>query len=181
MLELARNMTRRSVSEARRSVWELRSHLLEKSDLPSALAEAANLMAPRSGAVISVQTSGAPFKLPLHVESNFLRIAQEALTNALKHAQARHIDVFLSYEQDKVRLRVNDDGIGFERESTPAVYTSHFGLMDMSERTEKMGGSFSLVSTLGRGTEIIVEVAERQEPDAAEEALEVNNTSLHGN
>ncbi len=162
MLELARHMTRRSLIEARRSVWDLRSHLLENSDLLGALSEVAKFMAATSRVPISVQTTGEPRKLPLQVENNLLRIVQEALANALKHAHAARIDVSLAYEANKVRLRVNDDGIGFEIDRSMVAYAGHFGLLDMSERAQKIGGVFSINSFLGQGTDITVEVAENQ-------------------
>ena len=162
MLDLARNMTRRSLFEARRSVWDLRSHLLENSNLPTAVAEVAKLMSASTRVPISVETSGIPRKLPLQVENNLLRIAQEALANALKHAHATRIDVSLAYEPDKIRLRISDDGVGFDAGSSVAVYGGHFGLLDMSERAEKIGGFFSLISAPGQGTEIRVEVAEKE-------------------
>jgi signal transduction histidine kinase len=163
MLDLARNMTRRSLFEARRSVWDLRSHLLENSDLPTALSEVAKLMAASKPVPISVETSGPPHKLPLQVENHLLRIAQEAVVNALKHSHATRIEISLSYLPGKVRLRVSDDGIGFVADkSAAAVYGGHFGLLDMSERTEKIGGVFSLNSAPGQGAEISVEVAEKE-------------------
>jgi signal transduction histidine kinase len=171
MLELARNMTRRSLFEARRSVWDLRSHLLENSNLPTALAEVAKLMAASTRINISVETSGVPHKLPMQVENHLLRIAQEAVANALKHSHATRIEVTLAYEPDKVRLRVSDDGIGFIADKSTAVYGGHFGLLDMSERTEKIGGALSLDSVPGRGTDIVVEVAQR-EGATAETGLE---------
>jgi signal transduction histidine kinase len=159
MLELARNMTRRSLFEARRSVWDLRSHLLENSNLPTALAEVAKLMAANTRILISVETSGFQRKLPMQVENHLLRIAQEAVANALKHSRATRIELTLKYRPDKVRLCVHDDGIGFVADKSTAVYGGHFGLLDMSERTEKINGSFFLNSAAGQGTEIIVEVA----------------------
>jgi signal transduction histidine kinase len=162
MLELARNMTRRSLFEARRSVWDLRSHLLENSNLPTALAEVAKLMAASTSILISVETSGLPRRLPMPVENHLLRIAQEAVANALKHSHAARIELTLAYQPDQVRLRVHDDGIGFVVDKSTAVYGGHFGLLDMGERTEKIGGALSINSVPGRGTEIIVEVAERE-------------------
>ncbi|HEY3864307.1 MAG TPA: histidine kinase [Verrucomicrobiae bacterium] len=171
MLDLARNMTRRSLFEARRSVWDLRSHLLENNNLPTALSEVAKLMAASTHVRISVETSGAQHKLPMQVENHLLRIAQEAVTNALKHSEATHIEIRLAYQPEKVQLRVNDDGRGFVIGKNLAVYGGHFGLLDMSERSEKIGGAFSINSVPGRGTEIVVEVAER-EASAAEAELE---------
>jgi signal transduction histidine kinase len=174
MLELARNMTRRSLDEARRSVWDLRSHLLQNNNLPTAVAEFTKLMSASARVPISVETYGVPRKLPLQVENNLLRIAQEALANAMKHSHASRIEISLAYEPDKVGLRVSDDGIGFEADRSAAVYGGHFGLLDMSERAEKIGGAFSLISAPGQGTEIRVEVTDNEssiQPAGAEAEL----------
>jgi len=170
MLELARNMTRRSLFEARRSVWDLRSHLLENSDLDTALTEVAKLMAHSSRVQIAVQTSGLPRKLPPQMENNLLRVAQEALANALKHARATRITVHLDYQPAKVSLRVNDDGIGFDAANSSLSYSGHFGLLDMSERAEKMGGRYAMISAPGQGTEIRVEVPAKGEPASSADA-----------
>ena len=90
-LELARNMTRHSLSEARRSVWDLRSHLLENSNLATALQEMAAPLSANTGIKIAVQSFGTPEKFPALTEHNLLRIAQEALVNASKHSGARKI------------------------------------------------------------------------------------------
>jgi signal transduction histidine kinase len=168
MLDLARNMTRRSLFEARRSVWDLRSHLLENSTLVNALGEVAKLMSASSRVPISVGTSGSPRKLPAQVENNLLRITQEALANALKHARATQINISFAYDPGKIRLRIQDDGVGFDTNNNGIVYAGHFGLLDMSERAEKMGGSFSVVSIPRQGTGIIIEYTEKDEAASGE-------------
>jgi signal transduction histidine kinase len=165
LLDLARNMSRRSLFEARRSVWDLRSHLLENSNLVTALTEVTKLMAANANLNIVVQTAGHPHKLPAQLENNLLRIAQEALTNALKHAQASRITVSLNYGPGQVCLRIRDDGVGFDTQSHGSIYGGHFGLLDMSERTEKIGGVFTVESAAGEGTEIAVAVMENGPPE----------------
>jgi len=167
LLELARTMSRRSLFEARRSVWDLRSHLLENSNLVTALSEVTKLMASSAHLQIDVQTSGPPRKLAALVENNLLRIAQEALANALKHAHASQIVVKLNYEPERVCLRVCDDGVGFDTTCHATVYGGHFGLLDMSERAGKIGGAFSMISASGQGTEIVVAVADKGGPESA--------------
>jgi signal transduction histidine kinase len=159
LLEVTRNMSRRSLAEARRSVWDLRSHLLENSTLVSALSEVAKGLAASSQCQINVSAAGLQRKLPASLENNLLRLAQEALTNALKHARAQQILVEVSYSPQHVRLEVSDDGIGFDPTQCPSIEEGHFGLLDMSERVERMGGSLSIVSQPGRGARIIVEVS----------------------
>jgi len=159
-LGLARNMTRRSLSEARRSVWDLRSHLLENSDLSTALTELTAPLPAASGVEIAVQSSGVPRKLPALTEHNLLRVTQEALANALKHAGAKKINVTLNYESSRVQLRLRDDGKGFDPATAGQAGGGHFGLLDMRERAEKIGARFSLHSRPGSGTEIVITVAD---------------------
>jgi signal transduction histidine kinase len=167
MLELARTMARRSLFEAKRSVWDLRSHLLENSNLVTAISEVTKLMASSSQAAISVETSGAPRKLAPQMENNLLRITQEALTNALKHSRASQIIVRLDYDPLRLVLRISDDGVGFDTNNRSVIYGGHFGLLDMSERAVKMGGHFSMVSAPGQGTEIRVEVSDLKDVSEA--------------
>ena len=161
LLEMARTMSRRSLAEARRSVWDLRSHLLENSNLLEALTEVAKLVTGSARVPIEVQASGQPRKLSATLETNLLRIAQEALTNALKHARASHIVIKLNYEPGRVWLRVCDDGVGFDTTCHAPAEGGHFGLLDMRERAGKIGGVFSTVSAPGQGTEILVAVADQ--------------------
>ncbi len=161
MLDLARTMSRRSLFGAKRSVWDLRSHLLESSDLVTAISEVTKLMAAGARIAISAQTSGAPRRLAPQVENNLLRIAQEALTNALKHSRASQIAVRLDYAPRQVTMRITDDGVGFDVNHRAVIYGGHFGLLDMGERAAKAGGRFAMVSTPADGTEIRVEILEK--------------------
>lgn len=170
LLGLARNMSRRSLSEARRSVWDLRSHLLENSDLAAALTEMAAPLSTASGVKIVVQSIGVPRKLPAITEHNLLRVTQEALANSLKHSGAKKIIVALSYESAKVQLRLHDDGNGFDFLTVGQASSGHFGLLDMRERAEKIGANFSLTSRPGHGTEILLLIAD----------VTTNNSSSHG-
>jgi signal transduction histidine kinase len=158
-LELARNMARHSLSEARRSVWDLRSHLLENSNLATALKEMAAPLAANTCVVVAVESIGTPEKLPALTEHNLLRIAQEALGNAFKHSGAKKIVVCLDYGADHVRLAIRDDGAGFEAKTAGTANGGHFGLLNMRERAEKIGARFSLVSQPGSGTQIAVTVS----------------------
>jgi two-component system, NarL family, sensor kinase len=96
------------------------------------------------------------YSLPAEVESNLLRMGQEALTNAIKHANAAEIRVELRYDPNQVCLRVQDNGQGFGVGSIPA--TEGFGLLGMSERAERIGAQLTIGSQPGQGTEIIVTV-----------------------
>jgi signal transduction histidine kinase len=155
-LETARNMSRHSMVDARRSVWDLRCHLLEEGDLVSALRQTVEPSRRRDDLDVNVKVSGAPVRLPTPIEMNLLRIGQEAVANAIKHGRAHVVSAILEYEEDKVRLSVTDDGRGFRlQEATPS---GHFGLLDMRERAHSMGCVLQIESEPDCGTKIAVEI-----------------------
>jgi signal transduction histidine kinase len=158
LLGLARNMLRHSLSEARRSVWDLRSHLLESSDLVTALIEMAAPLGTAAGVEIAVRASGVPRKLPAVIEHNLLRVTQEALANALKYSGAKVITVSLNYDLPKLQLCIQDKGGGFDFSTVPQASSGHFGLLDMRERAEKIGADFSITTQPGNGTEILLAI-----------------------
>lgn len=157
-VDQARNMTRHSLLEARQSVWDLRCHLLENGDLSTALAETIKQWPGNEGPKIKLKVSGTPLRLPQRVEAHLLRIGQEAVTNALKHAHAEHVTVHVKYGPKTTRLEVDDDGYGFEPASAKPAMDGHFGLLDMRERAQSLGCDLRLTSVLGRGTHVEVEV-----------------------
>jgi len=166
-VEAARNMSRHSMIEARRSVWDLRCQLLENGDLVSALTEIATPLAERKGATIDVQITGRPVRLDGSIEMNLLRIGQEAVANAVKHSGAHHILIELHYDKGTVGLSVSDDGHGFDPEQTPA--TGHFGLLDMRERAHCLGCILHVESQPGRGTRITASAPLKERPSPDEE------------
>jgi signal transduction histidine kinase len=155
-LDAARSMSRHSMIEARRSVWDLRCDLLEKGALPSALDRIVRSLATEDKAEICVDVSGTPLRLPGRIEMNLLRIGQEAVANAVKHGQASRIQIELQYCSESVILRVGDDGHGFNPDQASAV--GHFGMLDMRERAESMGSQLQIDSAADRGTHIEIEV-----------------------
>jgi signal transduction histidine kinase len=155
-LETARNMSRHSMVEARRSVWDLRCQLLEDGDLVSALAQIVGPLAPPDRVKVEAKIQGSPVRLHRSVEMNLLRIGQEAVANAVKHGRAGHISIELRYAPESVRLTVSDDGQGFAADQ--ASPTGHFGLLDMRERAQSMGSRLTVESQPGRGTRVAVEV-----------------------
>ena len=92
------------------------------------------------------------------MEGNLLRIGQEAINNAVKHAHAQRILVNLVFDARRVQLIVRDDGRGFNNQALGNGRDGHFGLMGMSERAEKMGGTLSIQSSDGSGTEVVADV-----------------------
>ncbi len=163
-IDMARNMTRHSMMEARRSVWDLRCHLLENGDLVSALTQAIQPLAQLDQARIDVRIQGEPYRLSPEVEMNLLRIGQEAVANALKHANAQNILVELRYGPDKFSLDVKDDGRGFMPGDPAFLARGHFGLLDMRERAQSLGCTLQINSELGKGTHLSVDVSAVMEP-----------------
>jgi len=157
-LQLASKMARHSLTEARRSVMDLRASALEGHDLPAALHAGAKQWTSGSAVEVQVDVTGEPKLLPEEMEQNLLRIAQEAVANALKHAAASRIWIRLSMEARRLCLRVEDDGRGFEQQDAFSTVGGHFGLLGMRERAERLGGALSLHSRPGDGTQVEVTV-----------------------
>jgi len=167
-LEAARDMSRHSMVEARRSVWDLRCHLLETGSLVSALRQAIEPLAARDHATVEVRPAGEPVRLPTSIEMNLLRIGQEAVANALKHGRATRVEVDLAYAAGRVSLRVRDDGCGFD--SAQISSAGHFGLLDMRERAQAMGCALQVESRPGGGASVAVEVPVKEQAVPDEEA-----------
>lgn len=153
-IQTGRELARTGLAEARRSVEALRPRLLEDGDLCSALNQMATQLFSGSQTHITCKLIGEPYSLQTEVESNLLRIGQEAVTNALKYAQASYIQIELIYNNTQCILRVKDDGQGFAINQTS---TNHgYGLLGMSERSDRMGAQLTIQSAPGQGTEITV-------------------------
>lgn len=157
-LDRARALVRSSVAEARRYVWDLRSQSLDERDLPAALAEMTRRLTAESGVQTQFNVSGTFRPLAPQVENNLLRIGQEAVGNAVRHAQAKTVSVSLDFGAREVRLEVKDDGRGFDAATYDGGKGGHFGLVGMRERAEQMGGAASVKSSPGAGTEVTVRV-----------------------
>jgi ligand-binding sensor domain-containing protein/signal transduction histidine kinase len=157
-LDRARQQVRHGIAEARRYVWDLRSPALDNNDLPTALAQTARRLTNETAVQAQVEVNGTFRPLTPLVEDNLLRIGQEAMNNAVKHAQAQRIMVNLVFDTRRVQLSVRDDGRGFDPRAAGNGGAGHFGLIGMRERAEQIGGTLSILSGNGSGTEIVVDV-----------------------
>lgn len=157
-LDMARRMTQHSLTEARRSVMDLRSAMLSDRDLAAAIQSNARNWANGAGADVEVHVQGGFEDLPEDMEHNLLRIAQEAVTNASKHAHASRIEVKLERNERILNLTVIDNGCGFQTDDAFAAMGGHFGLIGIRERAERIGGEFRLESRADTGTEVEVKV-----------------------
>lgn len=154
-LSLARRMLRYTRLEARRSVWDLRSKILENEGLSAALRAISETTGP-SGPQIDVAVHGNERPLPAGADFHLLRIAQEATTNAIKHGGAALIRIGLEYLPEHTRLTITDDGSGFDPAVSKTLPGSHFGILGMRERAAKIGASLTLESAAASGCSVTV-------------------------
>jgi signal transduction histidine kinase len=133
------------IREARQAILDLRSPMLETSGLVGALTEIG-----RRAVVLPTrfELSAARIAADAATESELLRIGQEAITNAVRHAGATLIRVDVRQDADLIRLRVTDDGRGFDVDATTAS-SGHYGLLGMQERAARLGGCLTVTSSAG--------------------------------
>jgi signal transduction histidine kinase len=180
-LDQARSIARDSLAEARRLMWALRPESLEHSSLPEALARLAESWSEESGATASTTVTGTPHPLTPEIEVTLLRVAQEALTNCRKYAQASQVMMTLSYMNNLVTLNVQDDGVGFDPtrlsgKEPSAQSMGGFGLKGMRERVEQLRGTLLVESEPGEGTTLMVAIPVAAGKRAAGSAEAVRET-----
>jgi signal transduction histidine kinase len=167
-----RELQREALAEMRALIFELRPGNLEQDGLVRALKTHASALQGRLGLPIVVE-SDLTDRLPLSAEEILYRIAQEALHNVVKHAAAHQVRVDVRRYEGGVRLRVQDDGKGFDVDLVP---DGHLGLAGMRARAERVGASFSCASEPGAGTAIEV-VMDAQSLHRLAAATEVHRAS----
>jgi len=156
---VARELARSALQEARRSVWNLRPAPLAATGVIGAIEAEARGFEERSGVPVRFHTRAVPQRPPLQpaAEVALLRIAQEALSNVSRHSGATHVDMTLRADGDELTLSVRDDGVGFD--ATAATPRDDcFGLEGMRERVELAGGTLVVISSPGRGTDVVARV-----------------------
>src|SRR6266568_3792377 len=159
----AGDLARVGLGEARRSVLALRPRSLQDATLCVALDDLLKRMTNGSGLQAEFQLEGDEPAIPAEYEEGLLRIAQESLTNTIKHAKAKNFRATLTFGAKETQFRLVDDGSGFD------LHAEHegFGLLGMKERVGQMGGQFILRSMPGQGTEIqiILNNSAKPKPD----------------
>jgi signal transduction histidine kinase len=147
------------ITGLRRLMTELRPAVLDEQGLEVALHNQVRAFEATSGVACAIST-GLQARLAPDLETALYRVAQETLNNVGKHAGASRVTVSLGSENGSVRLRINDDGIGFDPVAASRLLgEGHFGLAGMRERVEMVGGQLRIDSAPGQGTTIDVEMA----------------------
>jgi signal transduction histidine kinase len=159
-LSKARQLSSESLAEARRSVWALKSKSLEGKKLSNGLRDSIRGLTEGAGIEVNFDILEEIPTLPSELERDLLRIAQEAVVNAVKHANASKVLIFLRAESDGILLKVQDDGRGFISQDNQykKVDGSGFGLIAMQDRINRHGGSLIIESKPNQGTTIITKV-----------------------
>ena len=156
-VERVRELARGAIEELRAVVFELRPAALEDEGLASVLRKHVDVLRRVSGRPIALTLGDVP-RIPAERAAQVLRIAQEALQNALRHADAEHIEVRLESVGGAMILLVADDGSGFDV-TARAVRGRRLGLTSMEERAVEIGARLEIESAAGEGTRVRLEVA----------------------
>jgi signal transduction histidine kinase len=154
--ELARlrRQVEQCIREARQSILDLRSPMADTADLGTAIREMAEKQTRHTSVQFELSVKGAARPCGARVQQQLLRIAQEAVANAIRHADASRIKLELWYDETTVSLRVADNGRGFDPDRPVFMPDDHWGLANMKERADQIGAQFRLTSRPGGGTEI---------------------------
>jgi two-component system NarL family sensor kinase len=153
-LERALATTRESLEEARRSVLDLRSVPLAGRPLADALGALGRGFTTRSGVPVRIRASGDS-PVPLRIEAELYRIAQEALTNVQRHARASVVEITLRVTPREVMLAIRDDGVGFD---LPRQDDGRHGILGMRERAKLLGGQLRVIGRPGKGSTIVARI-----------------------
>jgi signal transduction histidine kinase/ligand-binding sensor domain-containing protein len=153
----AQELVKHGLEDARNAIWELRSQSAENQDLAAQLAKMADRVTAGTEIRTEVRVNGVYRPLRERVEDELMRIAQEAVTNAVRHAEAKRVEIQLKFSTAGVVLTVQDNGRGFSGEP-PSTRDGHYGMAGMQERAQEIGGTLTVSSEEGRGTQVQVEV-----------------------
>lgn len=148
------------IRQARDIALGLRPPLLDEAGLVAALDQHLKTLGGRSGVRIELDAEQGDGNVPPEMSLTVFRLVQEAVNNALRHAQATTIRVTLRDDSDALHLTIEDDGVGFDREAVAqrTKRGEHLGLLGMTERTRSAGGAINFDSRPGSGSRVEVRI-----------------------
>jgi signal transduction histidine kinase len=157
-LNQARSLARKSLAEARRSVWNLSPQALEQLRLDEAIKQEVERFRQDNGIDANFTLFGEKRDLPPDMGVALFRICQESLANISKHAEASEVGVVLSFNDSAVDLSIRDNGKGFDPGAIKKPGKSGYGLISMRERALGQKGNFEVQSEKGEGTTVRVSI-----------------------
>ena len=153
-----RHLVEQSVNLVHQFARELRPSVLDDLGLIPALQSSMKSFMEETGVRVSVQAFAGVDQCPDGLRTVLYRVAQEALTNVARHAQATSVEIRLRNHEGGISMEIKDDGKGFALEGTPGAKKSQrHGLLGMRERIEMVGGKLSLISSPGQPTTVLAE------------------------
>jgi signal transduction histidine kinase len=150
IVELAEKTSR----DARQAVWDLRPVVLGENNLPEALEMTARRLTSGTGITVRVVVSGGARRLHAEHDTAVVRVVQEAVSNAVRHAAPREIRLLVGFGARRLRVVVGDDGRGFAVRDDFRSYAGHWGLLGMRERASRLGGAIVVQSLPACGTTV---------------------------
>jgi signal transduction histidine kinase len=165
-LASANALTERVSTEVGRIIRDLRPTLLDDLGLLEALEFHADTRLRPLGIQVTCETVGTDGRLPPELETALFRVAQEAMSNIVRHAQAENVSLTLEFRDEFVAVDIEDDGQGFDVDATFARRQdgAPFGLMGMRERVDLLSGTLVVESRPGEGTSVRVRVPRQSSP-----------------
>lgn len=165
-LDRARALVRSSLDDARSSIWELRSQTAEQEDLAARMLKMAEEVTAHAGARARLQmhVSGTYHPLDAAVERELLRIAREAVVNAVRHGDPENLVLRLDFDASMFGMEIRDDGRGFAG-TPPDGHSGHFGMTGMRERAQSIGATLTVESAPQQGTRLRLALALARETE----------------
>lgn len=165
-LEFMSSVIKESIDGMRNIIYDLRPMTFDDIGFAETLSRAIDKLQKNSDAIISYEVKGEAIRVAPIIELTIMRLMQEACNNAKKHAEAENIRVTLEYREKKICLTVVDDGKGFE--IVDGKGKGGFGLSIMKERAYLLKGDIDIISEIGKGTKVYVEIPIREDMEVEE-------------
>jgi signal transduction histidine kinase len=154
-------LAQKTLEDARRAVWDMRSPSLAAGEFTAALRTAVEECTRGTGLSPAYEVEGQPRPVDPEVEAVVFRVVQEALANVVKHAAAQSVRVRCVFGARQLRVTIDDDGKGFTVDPDFRAYGGHWGLLGMRERAGQIGAKVAVRSSPGQGARVTLLVPYR--------------------
>lgn len=176
-----KSQVRSGLGEIRKIIYNLRPMILDDLGLVPALRKLAQDFEEKTKVHTVFELTGKEVRLPSAIEAAIYRMVQEAFSNVLKHANASHVSLEISFSPQLIALTIQDNGIGFKPDAMncPTNRNGHFGLVGMRERVELIEGRLIIDSSPGQGTKIAIDIPTTSEQRKEYERSDSDNGNQH--